>query len=144
MGVEENKAAMRRFLEAAVMHARSEIEHIHDHLAPDVVIHTGFTLPTPGDAGRLHDEVRRYGSALPDMDMEIDEILAEGDLVAAHVSTGGTHQGTFEHPEESVEGTGSRVDAGVLVLCRFQDGKVAELWGYSALPERIRGNASPD
>jgi predicted ester cyclase len=144
MSVEENKAAMRRFLEAAVLHARGEAEHIHDHLAPGVVIHTEFSLPGPGDADRLHDEVQRYGSALPDIDLEIDEILGEGDLVAAHVSVVGTHHGTFEHPAEAVEGTGARVEGGVMVLCRFRDGKVAELWSYASLADRIRDSAGAD
>src|SRR5829696_2878024 len=83
---EDNKAVVREFLETVLLHTRGDIEHMRDHLAPDVVVHTApLVSGVAGGDEQLHDESRTFGTALPDFDLQIEEMVADGDLVAVHL-----------------------------------------------------------
>jgi predicted ester cyclase len=58
--------------------------------------------------------------------MELDLILAEGDLVAARWTTEGTNSG----PWGGRPPTGKRARFCGVNIFRFRDGKVAELWNH--------------
>ncbi|HST18690.1 MAG TPA: ester cyclase [Gaiellaceae bacterium] len=65
-----------------------------------------------------------YRSAFPDLAMSVDQLIAEGDLVATRWTARGTHEGElFGIPATGKEGTvtGITVD-------RYEDGLIAESW----------------
>ena len=138
MSIEDNKEVVRRFFGAIVQKARGEIDHVRDYCTPDVTFHTAL-LSTAGDhVDRLHEEIDGWASAMPDVDLEIRDMLAEGDLVAVHLAAGGTHTGTFAHPAGPCEPSGAAVEAGVLELFRLRDGRISDIWFYTSLPEAVR------
>ncbi len=61
----------------------------------------------------------------PDIHMEIEAIVAEGDLVACRILTEGTNLGPFN---EMIPATGKRFSARQSHWFRVADGKLAEHW----------------
>jgi predicted ester cyclase len=68
--------------------------------------------------------VVRWREAFPDLRMEVHELVAESDLVAARLSLSGTHQGTWA----GAAPTGRHVTMALMMLFRFENGKLVELW----------------
>jgi predicted ester cyclase len=71
-----------------------------------------------------------YRSAFPDLHVEIEEQLAEGDLVATRWTATGTHEGDLM----GIAPTGNRVTLPGMEIVRFSGGKLAEGWeGYDSM-----------
>ena len=99
--LEENKAIVRRFLEAL---DRQNFEPLKEH---------------PG----LYQTVQRQPMirmAFPDLRGTIEQQIAEGDTVATRVTMDGTHLGTFM----GVGPTNKQVKLTVLLMDRIEDGKI--------------------
>lgn len=87
-------------------------------------------------------------TALPDLRVTVDRLLAEGDMVTALVTFSGTHQVEFL----GVAPTGNPVTFSLLDLQRVQDGKIVEVWHNVPLsdilhqmqdgPNRITGSGT--
>jgi predicted ester cyclase len=65
--------------------------------------------------------------AFPDLRMNVQDMLVEGDKVAVRVLMSGTHQGEFL----GMSGTGRRFSATSIDIVRVVDGKAAEHWGVT-------------
>jgi predicted ester cyclase len=63
-------------------------------------------------------------AAFPDLGHEIELILAEGDLVAAHQRWAGTQEGDFL----GVPGNGRRLEFTSTAVLRVDGGLIAEAW----------------
>ena len=63
-------------------------------------------------------------TAFPDLEITIDELIAEGDTVAIRSTHRGTHEGEFM----GIEPTGKQIEVENMVFARFEDGKVVERW----------------
>jgi predicted ester cyclase len=72
----------------------------------------------------IRPHVAELLSAFPDLDVRIDEIIAEGDLVAVRLTVSGTHRGTFA----GVPPTERRIEYGAMRFYRIAGGRVAESW----------------
>jgi predicted ester cyclase len=142
MSLEDNKNVVRHYLKFVQGHARGELDDMSDYMTPDVILHTPVVSHNPEQGERIHEEARTYGSALPEIELEVDQIVAEGDLVSVHLCVNGRHQGPFRHADEDVAPTGGAVNAGALAMYRVRDGKIAEIWYYSTLADRIRESAN--
>ena len=62
---------------------------------------------------------------LPDMDFRVEDMIAEGDLVASRNVWHGTHTGPFR----GMPPTGKKVTVTAMGFSRIKDGKVLEHWG---------------
>jgi C-1 hydroxylase len=62
--------------------------------------------------------------ALPDMNYEIKQIIANNDRVVVQARGEGTHQGEFL----GIADTGKRIEWNGIIAYRFEDGKVIETW----------------
>ena len=65
-----------------------------------------------------------FRSAFPDFHVTIEDIVAEGDLVAARLRQTGTHAGELF----GIPATGKHVDFEEMVLARIVDGRIAVSW----------------
>jgi predicted ester cyclase len=82
--------------------------------------------------------LQSFRSAFPDAGLEIEEMLAEGDLVAFRFTMSGTHQGPFQ----GIEPTGAKISVPGLDLVRLRDGLLTEHWGgadLNALKAQLAG-----
>ncbi len=119
MSADDNKAALRRFYEE-VLNGRN-LEVVDQLLAPDAVDHT---LGSRG-LEAYKEFFSMVHQAFPDMRVEVHDMIADGDLVAARVTYSGTHQAEFV----GVPATGRRVEVSGVDFLRMRDGRQAEHWG---------------
>ena len=116
----ESKDLVRRWFEEVWNEGR--VAAIDEMLASHGVVHgLGDDLRGPAGFKPFH---AAYRSAFPDVAIHIEDIIAEGDLVAARWSGAATHRG---------EGlgfapTGRRVRFTGMVFVRVQGGVVVEGW----------------
>ena len=118
---EENKAVLRRWIEA---YNERDLEAEADVLAPDYVAHVPAA---PGPLEGLEAWRRFSGSfaeAFPDLRLTVEDIMAEGDMVAARVAFRGTHRGEFQ----GIPPTDKEVAFTAIEVNRVRDGKVEEHW----------------
>ncbi len=131
MSVEENKAVVRRFIEAGndIKGDVSKIPAmIAECLAPDHVHHT----PAMGSETKLPETTAFYNmvfSSFPDIYYTIDSIVAEGDRVVMQLTSTMTHRGTFQ----GIPATGKRITNTAVDVFRVANGKITDEWSYPDL-----------
>ncbi len=118
--IEANKQLVRRLYD--VLHANGDVEAARAIVAPDYIDHD---LPGLGSGGReeLIQVVLGARAAFPDIQPELYELLAEGDLVAVRVEAAGTHTGA---PFSGIPAAGARMRWKELHLFRCRDGQIVE------------------
>jgi steroid delta-isomerase-like uncharacterized protein len=121
MSTEMNKTAVRRWVEAAWNN--EDFSSAEGLYSPNYTLHYGSMPPTQGAEG-LQSFVMVYRTALPDLHMQIEDIIAEGDKVVWRITTRGTHRGEFQ----GIPPTGKSVEVGAIIISRFADGRWAEDW----------------
>jgi steroid delta-isomerase-like uncharacterized protein len=94
------------------------------HVAPSFVRHDpGLPFEVRGPEG-----VRRLADALlpgiPDMELPIEDLVAEGEKVLARLRVKGTHRSELM----GLPATGKRIDIAVLDLFQIRDGMLIEHW----------------
>jgi predicted ester cyclase len=72
----------------------------------------------------LQQRVVGFRRAFPDLQVTTNTLVVEGDLVAAHLTGRGTHQGLFQ----GVPATSRGWQAACIGVYRIQDGRIAEAW----------------
>jgi len=124
MGVEENEALVGRFYDE--VWNRGNVRVAEEVFAEDYVRHD--LRPTEAEAGPAGQAkiATDFRAAFPDLRMELDLILGEGDLVAARWTAEGTNTGPWAGRPPS----GKHARFSGVNIFRFQDGKVAELWNH--------------
>lgn len=117
-----HKEAVRAFIDAYNAH---DLDEIGETISENFVAHglPGIDGDVRGRDAYL-DWVRATFEAFPDKRTEIEDLLAEGDMVAARWRSKATHRGPFG----DVPATGRKWDAEALALVRIEDEKLAEMW----------------
>ena len=82
--------------------------------------------PTPRSAGGFQAFYGMLLRAFPDASMEINEQLAERDLVATRKTLRGTHRGELW----GLPPTDNRVEWEFIDIFRIRDGKLVEHWTH--------------
>jgi steroid delta-isomerase-like uncharacterized protein len=116
---EKNKAVARTFFEEVL--GQGKLERYSDSHTADFVAHSAardYTLAEDMAAAR---EER---TALPDMQIAVNHMVAEGDLVVVHW----TVRGTNTQPGMGLPATGKPVNVSGMTLFRFRAGKISEEW----------------
>jgi serine phosphatase RsbU (regulator of sigma subunit) len=119
---EQNKARFRHYLEEAWNQSNLEVvDEIFDrylsHQPDGSVLERG-----PEDVKRFVGEFR---AAFPDLRINPDDQIAEGDKVVSHGTIRGTHQGEFR----GMAPTGEEMEIEGMAVFRFSsEGKVVESW----------------
>jgi predicted ester cyclase len=115
---EENKTLARRFLEAR---ARGEMYTLDELLSLDFV---DRSLP-PGQKPGREDYKRSLADTLSvfsDAGLEIEDRIAEGDMVVSRFMGSGVHRGEFL----GIEPTGRETSYSGIHVLRISDSKIAE------------------
>jgi steroid delta-isomerase-like uncharacterized protein len=102
-----------------------KIDAFGEVLADDFVEHEELPGLEPTRDG-VQAFFRMQRAAFPDMRMDIEDVIIEGDKVAARVRYTGTQDGEFM----GAPATGKRVDVQLVDIFRFgADGRLREHWG---------------
>lgn len=72
----------------------------------------------------MFELIRGFYSSFPDYTHGIEEMIAEGDLVAVRVNYGETHPGDFQ----GVAPTGRQVNHAGMFMLTVADGVLTEVW----------------
>ncbi len=97
---------------------------IDELIADDFVDREEFPgIPSDKEGTRQFFTIFRSG--FPDMRMEPQDVLVDGDLACIRSTTSGTHQGNFMGMPPS----GKRFEVTGFDLIRVRDGQVVEHWG---------------
>jgi len=115
---EENKTLARRSWE--FLDNPDILEEVY---APDLVWHE------PDQDVRGYEEARQfvsmYKTAFPDLNVTVEDAMAEGDKVVTRYTVRGTHQGEIE---EFGPPTGRRLELKGITIHRIENGKIVEEW----------------
>ena len=117
---EFNKERVRAIIDRIFVH--QEDAAIDQLVAEDFVPHT-FGPMAPGREG-LREGMRRAGAGVSDPEFTIHDMVAEGDEVAARLTTSARHTGTFM----GIEPTGKRYSIDEIHIFRLRDGQLIEHW----------------
>ncbi|HET9983229.1 MAG TPA: ester cyclase family protein [Longimicrobiales bacterium] len=105
-----------------------EVVNGHDLDPLPGLLAPGFTnvglLPTPLDAAGFRAGCEAFLAAFPDLSLDVEQLIEDGDTVATRGVWRGTHQGEFL----GVPATGRRVEARYVDFWRIADGEVAGNW----------------
>ena len=121
MSLEENKQLVRRYQE---IYNNNNLEALSEVLADNLL--TPRILPgvPPGlEGARAAHRIMLLG--FPDYQTVIEDLIAEGDKVAARITMTGTHTGDFM----GIPPTGTQVKFSGMFIVRINEGKIVEHWG---------------
>ena len=122
--LEQNKAVIRRWFEEVWNKGRADA--IPELFADEGVAHglsDDAANPLRGPAGFLPFHAQ-FREAFPNIEVVVEDQIAEGDLVATRCSVRGKHTGHslgFAATQAPVEFTG-------VTITRIKDGKIVEAW----------------
>jgi steroid delta-isomerase-like uncharacterized protein len=115
---EDNKALVRHSWEIV-----DDLALLDEVYAADLVWHE------PDQDIQGHEEARQlatmYKTAFPDMNVSVEDEIAEGDKVVTRWTIRGTHQGEIE---EFGPPTGKQIEIKGITIHRIEDGKIVEEW----------------
>ena len=134
--LEWNKGRVREIVDRIFVH--QEDAAIDELVAEDFQPHTFGPMP-PGREG-LREGMKRAGSGVSEPEFEVHELIAEGDLVAARLTTSARHTGTFM----GIEPSGRRYSIDEIHIFRLRDGQLVEHWhefDKGALMAQLKGEA---
>jgi predicted ester cyclase len=120
VSLEENKAIVRRLVEAFNKHDLSLLDEL---MAPDYFDHRHQLRGLKSYKQLLS----MIFSGFPDYHETLEDIIAEGDKVWIRDTFTGTHKGEYRglHP------TGKKIKGEMVIILRIVDGKVVEGWEVS-------------
>lgn len=119
--LEANKQLCRDYFQAFL---KRDTDWMKRHIAPDFARHDPglpFEVRGPEGVAQLHDALL---PAFPDMQLPLEDFVAEGEKVLVRLRVQATHTGAFGE----MAPTGRRIDIGVLDLFQIRDGVLIEHW----------------
>ena len=124
MSVKENKALVRRFVEAQ---ANADLDTLDELLAPDFVDHSLQLDQEPGREGFMRS-VAEEPAVFSKVRANIEDQAAEGDKVITRLTLSRLHdRGEFL----GVAPTGMEIKTSAIVIHRIEGGKIVEEWSES-------------
>jgi steroid delta-isomerase-like uncharacterized protein len=118
---DDNKAILRAYVET--IFNQKQLDRADELVAPDYIDHAALPGQAPGLEG-AKKKWAMYLAGLPDLQVTIEEMVAEGDKVGVRRSYEGTHRGELL----GVPPTGKQVRIGGISIFRMDGGKIAEHW----------------
>jgi len=124
MSAEQNKDVVRRLVDECINTFRPDL--LDRYVSDDLRVHPGTPGAGPDTEGiaGLADAMHRFREALPDLHVALEEMLGEGELVAARWTATGTHSG----PLAGIAATGTAVRWCGTDVYRLVDGTIVEWW----------------
>ncbi|HEY7271684.1 MAG TPA: ester cyclase [Actinoplanes sp.] len=120
MSISDGEAVVRRWIDAWNV---QDAEAGCNLLSSDFVRHDA-NLPEVVGADAQRDFLHGVFSAFPDINVEVEQLISQGDTVAARVLVRGTHRDVFL----GIPATGRRFKIQSVDTFRLGDGKIVEQW----------------
>jgi predicted ester cyclase len=120
MSLEENKAIVRKFIDA---YNKQNFDLLDDLVAPDYVDHTNHIQGLES----LKQIMNMGIKGVPDWHETIEDIIAEGNKVWVRLAYTGTHTGELF----GILPTGNKITTTAVDIYRIVNGKLAEYWNVT-------------
>ena len=102
-----------------------DLDAVDRYLDPDFVNHDPPFPGAPQGPEGMRQAAVAYRQALPDWHSEVDQLVAEADIVVERFTASGTHQGDLL----GVPGTGRTIILRGINIFRINGDKIVERWG---------------
>ena len=112
--LEANKAVLRRVVDEVFN--QQNLDAVEELYAPNFVEHRFFGDFVAEDYAAIQDDISQIFSGMSDLQLEISDMIADGDQVMARF--------TETSEEAGVDVTG-------VYIARLEDGRIAEAWDYT-------------
>jgi predicted ester cyclase len=120
-----NKTLVRRFFEEGM--GRGDLDLVDALVAPDAVMHNPLILDAPTGPASVRASIEMMRRAFPDLAVEVLDLIAEGDRVAAFLRLSGTNTGAYRRGGA----TNRRGSMRAFFIWRIAEGRLAESWGVA-------------
>jgi predicted ester cyclase len=120
MSTQENKTLVRRIFEEGINQNKPDV---FDELIASTYVNYNFPAPAPGVEG-FKMVIGLFRAAFPDIQITLEEELAEGDKVSTRGYFTGTHTGDFQ----GIPATGKQVKVPYIDIWRVANGQLVENW----------------
>ena len=121
MALEENKTIVRRYQD---IYNSNKLDNLLEVVSEDLLtpkIMPG--IPSGIEGAKVAHQIMLAG--FPDYQTVIDDLIAEGDKVAARITMSGTNTGSFM----GIPSTGKFISFTGMYIARIANGKIVEHWG---------------
>jgi steroid delta-isomerase-like uncharacterized protein len=118
---ESNKAIAREEFD---VWSSGELKRLDPLVATDVVHHDPYDPNASDGLDGLKRTIETNRRAFPDLEITVEDQIAEGDKVATRWTATMTHAGELG----GLAPTGNRITLRGMTIERFEDGKVVEAW----------------
>ena len=118
MSLEENKAIVRRFIEA--INTRT-LASLNELISPDFI----YQPHQIQGLDRIKHIIEEEITGFPNLQVTVEDIIAEGDRVWVRLTQTGTHTGAFR----GLQPTGKTITYTTVAIWHIVNGKVVEGWG---------------
>jgi steroid delta-isomerase-like uncharacterized protein len=127
-----NKAAARAVFE---VWSTGEIDRLDEYVAPDVLHHDPYDPYAADGLAGMKRTIALNRTAFPDMQLVVEDQIAEGDKVVTRWRAEMTHEGKLA----GLPATGNHVTITGITVDRFQDGMIVEAWRNMDTLALLRG-----
>jgi steroid delta-isomerase-like uncharacterized protein len=124
LSTEDNKVATRRGFEEGWNHGKVAV---FDELFAPTFRYRDPALPTALDTQGYKQLVTAMRQAFPDLQITVEDLIAEGDQVAVRLTLRGTHTSDLVTVMR-LPATGKQVTESMIAFIRFTGGKAVEVW----------------
>jgi len=131
VSAEENKDIVRRFWG---VWEEGNIGLVDELVAPDYVNYNPGIPGQPEGPEGIKAVVSMFRGGMPDLRVNIDDMIAEGDRVAVRYKIEGTHEGELF----GVPPTGRRLSIENCTVERVSDGKIREHWRVTGTLDMVQ------
>lgn len=122
MSTMQNKEIVRSYIEEVFNKGR--VSAVDQYLSPGFVDHNPFSpQQLRGPAGQ-RQVATMFREAFAGFHVTLEDVIAEGDIVANRATVGGTHSGSFM----GISPTDRQVSWQAMTFFRLADGKIVERW----------------
>lgn len=117
-----NKTVVIDFIDA--LFTKGDLDAVDQYLADDFVNHDP-PLGTTADREGMRSAAATFRTAFPDWHSDLEQLVAEGDIVVERFTARGTHQGELF----GAAATGRQVRLAGINIFGVRDGRIVERWG---------------
>ena len=123
MYLQQNKALVRHLFEVI---NNGELDQLRDLVDANVVDHNAVIFMQPEGPGAVEDGIRLLRQGFPDLRINIEELVAEGDRVVARLTMSGTNTGEYRGLPAPTQ---QHFRSEAIAILRIADAKVTEIRG---------------
>lgn len=123
VGLSDQKRLVRQIFEEGWKNNDTDV--IDESCSGDIVLYGLPTSEHSADREQFKEFIHECHDAFPDLELAIDDVIAEEDRVVVRSSFAGTHDGAAFL---NTEAAGSEVDVTNTITYRIENGRIAEAW----------------